>query len=1174
MRKIKFLVACIIFIVFSVGCFGKSSALSGKNFLDKAYLEGVYSCYVNNHLKTGIGAQSPITINDFPVFLTSLLPQSGKHSFLIVNAKDGQVLIPTDLSGINDDDLSCDELFVGYKGLGGKFDGVLNLAGMQSPTEEAAPEVKKEYMEKLGYESSNAEEVSGICSSINFTYTHKTITSTSTNVNTERDAKTYSLCAEGLGDGNKITNNTSLSVEQNDGENFLSFNIKDGQVKISYLKVTQDYNYRYKSERVNLSFSLDGSSTWEKFMNDIANSFNDITVASPDRGVISNVGGTYIKGYELKKTGTINNYDKNEVTKIFTMENREEAANTAISYFSNNEFKKYDDLKYTPSQEIALYQEYIEKTFSSEFYNNCEGEFTDSEVERLLMSGYKKVKWYVNNTTKVCYIKSEKESTIKEVNGVKSDGHFGEKISTDSNSTAYEKIINKLENLTLADGESPDPEIGQVDEGDMKPDPCYENAGSLGWVICPVMNKISEALSELYDNMIEPFLVVNPELVSTSGGTHDAWMVMVRIANVLVVIYLLVVIFSQLTGVGIDNYGIKKSLPKIIVVAILINLSYVICQLAVDVSNILGNSLNSLLQGINVEGLPANVSGLSDNAAWFKALFNVTAGGLVSIGVVSVVAESLNSGVLAGLVIPILLLLVTALVAVLFFFILLGVRKAAVVLLVVLAPIAITCYALPNTKKYFDKWIKAFQAMLLLYPICGLLIGGGQLASKIILSASDDYIMYFTGCLMLVVPFFFVPVILKGSFTAMGNIGAKVSGFGKMLGQRGRNKLDGTIKNSDAYKNRVQYNQQQQAARRAQRIKTRLDRRSGGNVANLSARQQDRLSRANEALRVEANRQQQARINADNANFNAALAKQSLQNDETAQDTLLYNNADFIVAQQTKGQNARTDRQAEADVGVFTLNQAIARSRAQSRRDAQELRAYQDQFAGFSQAQLRTEAGSASTWLSQPGGTQRMSALISAMEANGMERDIFSTIRLNNVSSNAGIMSTLAASKNKVLRAYGKKGQGIDYNTFMSGTGAGSLQSYVQEKGKDFIDGLDDKALAEIASYNVGGRAGGAMSTDLLVEAAAKINSQDAVDQIDGMLQVRNDFNDNISGEQIVHFNDSTVTRLMSNTRARAAMDKATDAVANDPRLVGMLSANRKQLFNAAFRNGSTKPYM
>ena len=63
------------------------------------------------------------------------------------------------------------------------------------------------------------------------------------------------------------------------------------------------------------------------------------------------------------------------------------------------------------------------------------------------------------------------------------------------------------------------------------------------------------------------------DIFNTGGSTYQIWQSLLTFANTGMIIILLVIVFSQLTGYGIDNYGIKKMLPKLIVTAILINLS-------------------------------------------------------------------------------------------------------------------------------------------------------------------------------------------------------------------------------------------------------------------------------------------------------------------------------------------------------------------------------------------------------------------------------------------------------------------------------------------------------------------------------------------------------------------------------------------------------------------------
>lgn len=331
-------------------------------------------------------------------------------------------------------------------------------------------------------------------------------------------------------------------------------------------------------------------------------------------------------------------------------------------------------------------------------------------------------------------------------------------------------------------------------------DPCFTSSGSLGWIVCPVVNWLGDTLKSLYSQMVEPLLVAKSELFNggDSSATYQAWEIFRNIANVMFVVLFLVVIFSQLTGFGIDNYGIKKILPKLIVAAVLINLSYIICQLAVDLSNIAGAGLNNLF--ISQAGQLSGLSGDFTSGEWFKHILNILLDALIVGGVTGVVLTVVGEGLLSGLILPLLMGLIVAFVAVVFFFALLGMRQAGVVVLVVVAPVAFACYMLPNTKKIFDRWLKIFQGLLLLYPICGLLVGGSTLASAILISGSTDFFVCMIGLLLMVVPFFFIPILLKSSFAAMGNIGAKISGFGKKFGKNIAKQNDKLVRSTDTYR--------------------------------------------------------------------------------------------------------------------------------------------------------------------------------------------------------------------------------------------------------------------------------------------------------------------------------------------------------------------------------------
>lgn len=323
-------------------------------------------------------------------------------------------------------------------------------------------------------------------------------------------------------------------------------------------------------------------------------------------------------------------------------------------------------------------------------------------------------------------------------------------------------------------------------------------AENLGWIICPILSFASDQAQNLYNELIEPALQINPELIggddSSNNNAYQAWTIFQGFANTLFIIFFLFVIFSQVTGVGIDNYGIKKILPKLIIAAILVNLSYVICQVCVDLSNIVGNGIQTLFNGLPVT-IDATIenNGVTRNVGEEIGTTMISAVGIAGAAYLAYVTVALW-------ILPLIVALIGVIISIIFLFILLAGRQAIVVLMVVISPLAFVCYLLPNTKKLFDKYVKIGETMLLLYPICSLLVAGGGYVSKLFLSVLGaknlNLFEALTAMLISIVPIFFIPKVVKSSFSALGSMGATLSGFGARLSGRAK----GAIKGSGAYK--------------------------------------------------------------------------------------------------------------------------------------------------------------------------------------------------------------------------------------------------------------------------------------------------------------------------------------------------------------------------------------
>lgn len=302
---------------------------------------------------------------------------------------------------------------------------------------------------------------------------------------------------------------------------------------------------------------------------------------------------------------------------------------------------------------------------------------------------------------------------------------------------------------------------------------------SVGWIVCPIMNFLGSVTDGMY-GIISSFLTVNASLIDTDSGTYRGWSVMRNLANVVLVVVFLIIIFSQLTSFGINNYGIKKMLPRLVVAAILINVSFFVAQIAVDVSNILGVSLQKIMTDLPV--FDANRTSFWSTGGGEGALTNVVgqvlAGGAISIGAVTTVALAGAGAAYFGGVGLLLMIILSAVLAVAITFLILAARMALVVVLVVVAPLAFAAMVLPNTKNLYDKWQKMFVGVLVVFPMIAVVYGGAQLASEIIIQNAGNWgdfplnlMMYLLGIGVALVPLFATIPLLKGSLNAVPAIG-------------------------------------------------------------------------------------------------------------------------------------------------------------------------------------------------------------------------------------------------------------------------------------------------------------------------------------------------------------------------------------------------------------------
>ncbi len=293
---------------------------------------------------------------------------------------------------------------------------------------------------------------------------------------------------------------------------------------------------------------------------------------------------------------------------------------------------------------------------------------------------------------------------------------------------------------------------------------CQEQTGSLSWLVCPGSGVIANAIDALY-TAIGDMLEISPVSMDDSSPIYIVWQYARNITNTIFVIFLLIVIYSQLTGFGINNYGIKRVLPRLIIAVLLVNLSFIICSLAVDVSNIIGNSLRSFFATIQENVVTSGeASEVISNFSLSSFLATVISGGAIG----GVVISAVGGG--GYLFFMLLIVLVSAIIAVVTGLITISARQALVALLIMIAPLAFVAYLLPNTEKWFTRWKDLLFRMLIFYPMFSFLFGASQLVGYTIIISANSGFGIILGIAVQFFPLFFSWSLMKMSGTVLNNL--------------------------------------------------------------------------------------------------------------------------------------------------------------------------------------------------------------------------------------------------------------------------------------------------------------------------------------------------------------------------------------------------------------------
>jgi hypothetical protein len=304
---------------------------------------------------------------------------------------------------------------------------------------------------------------------------------------------------------------------------------------------------------------------------------------------------------------------------------------------------------------------------------------------------------------------------------------------------------------------------------------CGGTGLGLKWIICPIMKTIYRGIYVMFDHFIKPMLDISPLSFKATDPLMIVWKAFRDLTNALLVIIFLFVIFGNATAIGIDAYSFKKAIPRLIVAAVGIQISYFITAFLVDLGNVLGAGIQGLANSAFLDQIGRQ---LTPNAQSWSSPAELGTN-VIILGVAGIIVNAFE---LWGFFLPLILVVGFAVMS---FLLSIFARQLIISILIVISPLAIAAWVLPNTEKYFKLWWENLFKAIMMYPIIMLiLIMGNTVAIIGHAAGGSKEIMAMFGPL---IAFMMIPGAFKWSGNITAGITSKIrertTGYGKKVSE-------------------------------------------------------------------------------------------------------------------------------------------------------------------------------------------------------------------------------------------------------------------------------------------------------------------------------------------------------------------------------------------------------
>lgn len=221
----------------------------------------------------------------------------------------------------------------------------------------------------------------------------------------------------------------------------------------------------------------------------------------------------------------------------------------------------------------------------------------------------------------------------------------------------------------------------------------------LGWTLVPIITLVGK-LFTIVTSLLTSVITYNDYIYTTIVTV--GWETARDISNLFFVLILLAIAIG--TILNLDNYNYKRALPKLILMAILINFSKTICGLIIDFSQVFTHQFASVITNVGAQQLYLSFG--------IQKLFTIVENGIAVDKAIDVL--DIVMGLLVGLILITISFTVVTVYLVVFVF-----RIVTLWILIVLSPLAFLLSAWPGGKGqgYAREWWDKFMTYVFIGPV-------------------------------------------------------------------------------------------------------------------------------------------------------------------------------------------------------------------------------------------------------------------------------------------------------------------------------------------------------------------------------------------------------------------------------------------------------------------------